>query len=84
MNNHTNYATINNTINTTLFNTHHNNKNIKNIPKSRRRHSSCMIGSSMIIFGGFNIEYFNDMHYISLFTLKQSVNKLNSINNIDK
>lgn len=37
------------------------------LPKARRRHSSCFIGSCMIIFGGFNGEYYNDLHYINVF-----------------
>mgnify|MGYP000241733760 CR=1 FL=1 len=36
------------------------------IPKARRRHSACFLGSSMLIFGGFNGEYFNDLHYINI------------------
>lgn len=36
------------------------------IPNSRRKHSSCVIGSSLVIFGGFNNEYFSDMQFISL------------------
>jgi hypothetical protein len=40
------------------------------LPKARRRHSSCFIGSCMIIFGGFNGEYYNDLHYINAFELR--------------
>ena len=36
------------------------------VPKARRRHSACFLGSSMLIFGGFNGEYFNDLHYINI------------------
>jgi N-acetylneuraminic acid mutarotase len=35
------------------------------VPKARRRHSACFLGSCMLIFGGFNGEYFNDLHYIN-------------------
>lgn len=35
-------------------------------PKPRRRHSACFLGSSMLIFGGFNGEYFNDLHYLNI------------------
>ena len=35
-------------------------------PKARRRHSACFLGSSMLIFGGFNGEYFNDLHYVNM------------------
>ena len=38
-------------------------------PKPRRRHSACFVGSCMIAFGGFNGEYFNDLHYINVFEL---------------
>lgn len=41
------------------------------IPKARRRHSACFLGSSMLIFGGFNGEYFNDLHYISINSSKK-------------
>lgn len=37
------------------------------LPKARRRHSACFIGSCMIIFGGFNGEYYNDLYYINVF-----------------
>lgn len=36
------------------------------IPKARRRHSACFLGTSMLIFGGFNGEYFNDLHYLNI------------------
>lgn len=39
-------------------------------PKARRRHSACFIGSCMLIFGGFNGEYYNDLYYINVFELK--------------
>ena len=38
-------------------------------PKPRRRHCAGFVGSCMIIFGGFNGEYFNDLHYINVFEL---------------
>lgn len=37
------------------------------LPRARRRHSSNFIGSCLIVFGGFNGEYFNDLHYINTF-----------------
>ena len=40
-------------------------------PKARRRHSACFLGSNMLIFGGFNGEYFNDLHYINIYTNKK-------------
>lgn len=39
-------------------------------PKPRRRHCAAFVGSCMIIFGGFNGEYFNDLHYINVLELK--------------
>ena len=38
-----------------------------------------MIGSSMIIFGGFNQDYFNDLQYISLFACRDTLRKENYI-----
>jgi hypothetical protein len=35
-------------------------------PKARRRHSACFLGNSMLIFGGFNGEYFNDLYYLTV------------------
>lgn len=42
-------------------------------PKARRRHSACFLGSSMMIFGGFNGEYFNDLHYINIYSNRKKV-----------
>ncbi len=44
------------------------------IPKARRRHSAIFVGSCMIVFGGFNGEYFNDLSYINVFDSKQKSN----------
>lgn len=38
-------------------------------PKPRRRHCAGFVGSCMIAFGGFNGEYFNDLHYVNVFEL---------------
>ena len=46
------------------------------IPKARRRHSACFLGSSMLIFGGFNGEYFNDLHYINVYSAKKRLTTL--------
>jgi N-acetylneuraminic acid mutarotase len=45
-------------------------KVVGEVPKARRRHSACFIGSCMIMFGGFNGEYFNDLHYVNAFELR--------------
>lgn len=42
-------------------------------PKPRRRHSAGFVGSCMIAFGGFNGEYFNDLHYINVFELSNKL-----------
>lgn len=42
-------------------------------PKARRRHCAGFVGSCMIAFGGFNGEYFNDLHYINVFELSNKV-----------
>lgn len=43
------------------------------IPKPRRRHCGCFVGSSLVIFGGFNGEYFNDLYYINVFEVKSKL-----------
>ena len=43
------------------------------LPKARRRHSACFVGSCMLIFGGFNGEYYNDLYYINVFELKSKL-----------
>jgi hypothetical protein len=40
------------------------------VPKPRRRHCAGFIGSSMITFGGFNGEYFNDLYHINMYDIK--------------
>jgi Icc-related predicted phosphoesterase len=35
-------------------------------PKPRRRACVNFIGNCMLMFGGFNSEYFNDLHYINV------------------
>jgi len=52
-----------------------NNGNVRNIdvkngPKARRRHSGGFIGSSLVIYGGFDGNYFDDLVYINLFRSK--------------
>lgn len=42
-------------------------------PKPRRRHCAGFVGSCMIAFGGFNGEYFNDLHYINVFELNNKL-----------
>lgn len=42
-------------------------------PKPRRRHCAGFVGSCMIVFGGFNGEYFNDLLYINVFELSVRV-----------
>jgi hypothetical protein len=36
------------------------------IPKPRRKSVLSFIGNCLIMFGGFNTEYFNDLHYINV------------------
>ena len=36
------------------------------LPKPRRRPSTSFVGSSLLMFGGFNSEYYNDLHYINV------------------
>lgn len=35
-------------------------------PQARRRHCAGFIGSNMLVFGGFNGQYFQDLHYINM------------------
>ena len=53
------------------------------VPKARRRHSACFIGSNMVVFGGFNGEYFNDLYYINVFETKKKI-EARSANTISK
>ena len=36
-------------------------------PNARRRHSGGFIGSSLVLFGGFDGNYFDDLFYINLY-----------------
>ena len=36
-------------------------------PEARRRHSGGFIGSSLVLFGGFDGSYFDDLFYINLY-----------------
>lgn len=47
--------------------------NAGDAPKARRRHCAGFVGSCMIAFGGFNGEYYNDLHYINVFELTSRV-----------
>ena len=38
----------------------------ENIPKPRRRSCLNFIGNCLIMFGGFNSDYYNDLHYINV------------------
>lgn len=35
-------------------------------PKPRRRSSLNFIGNCLLMFGGFNSDYYNDLHYINV------------------
>lgn len=48
------------------------------LPKARRRHSACFLGSCMLIFGGFNGEYFNDLNYIKINQTKKKLSVLSN------
>ena len=45
-------------------------------PKPRRRHCGCFVGSNLMVFGGFNGEYFNDLFYINVFEVKSRMNSI--------
>lgn len=46
------------------------------IPKPRRRHSAVFISSSLIMFGGFDGDFFNDLHAIHLNDQRKSCIKV--------
>ena len=35
------------------------------MPKPRRRHSAVFVSSTLVMFGGFDGEFFNDMHLLN-------------------
>ena len=35
-------------------------------PKPRRRHTASMVGSCMFVFGGFDGNFFEDLHFVNL------------------
>lgn len=39
---------------------------VENMPKPRRRACINFIGNCLIMFGGFNSQYFNDLHFINV------------------
>ena len=41
-------------------------KLLQPVPKPRRRHSSIFVSSSLIMFGGFDGEFYNDLHILHL------------------
>lgn len=40
--------------------------NSEKVPKPRRKHASAMIGTSLLLFGGYDGKYLKDFHYIRL------------------
>jgi len=36
------------------------------LPKARRRHASAFIGSTLLIFGGYNGNYMKDFNFITI------------------
>jgi hypothetical protein len=46
-----------------------------NNPAARRRHGGGFIGSSLVLFGGFDGNYFDDLFHINLYQSKQSLKK---------
>ena len=51
------------------------NKAMINAPSPRRRHSSAFVGSSLLVFGGFNGEYYNDLYFLTFNEELPSVEK---------
>ena len=42
-------------------------KKVFDPPTPRRRHCSSFMGNSLLVFGGFNGEYYNDLYFLTLF-----------------
>lgn len=38
----------------------------ESLPSARRKPTSCFVGSCMIMFGGFNNEYYNDLYCLNV------------------
>lgn len=51
-----------------------------NNPAARRRHGGGFIGSSLVLFGGFDGNYFDDLFHINLYQSKQSLKKQSTQN----
>jgi hypothetical protein len=51
-------------------------QNSNDLPKGRRRHCSGFVGSCMLVFGGFNGEYFNDLFKVDV-DLFQQIGNIN-------
>jgi hypothetical protein len=54
-----------------VFNAEKNKINVlevasDSIPKPRRRSSLSFVGNCLLMFGGFNSDYYNDLHYINI------------------
>jgi hypothetical protein len=44
---------------------------IEKKPVARRKHGGGFIGSSLVLFGGFDGNYFDDLFYVNLFEPKR-------------
>jgi hypothetical protein len=54
------------------------------LPKPRRRHSSVFIASSLLVFGGFDGGFYNDMHILHTNQpFKSRINVSSSTHGID-
>ena len=56
------------------------------LPCARRRQMMVIVGATIIMVGGFNGNYLNDIHHVNVFHLKTPIfnRKNEEINNIDK
>ena len=56
------------------------------LPCARRRQMMVIVGATIIMVGGFNGNYLNDMHLVNVFHLKTPIfnRKKEEINNVDK
>lgn len=45
------------------------------VPKPRRRSCLNAIGNCLVMFGGFNSDYYNDLHYINVTGVAQKLKK---------
>lgn len=49
------------------------------VPKPRRRSCLNFIGNCLVMFGGFNSDYYNDLHYVNVAEIHPKPKKLSKL-----